>query len=489
MRKPASLLLIFTMALSTSLSAGAQEQAQIGEPVKSQPDEKPGLTEPLAIASGIAVSEEGAAIKAARGEIFELDRQILMECIKMARFSLHYHQEVNRTGFWRSWIYPLEQETGTSLSYINTLTDLNQKAIGLTNTDRISRPTQKRVLKCAMVGQSITATSSTIELLHNGYIAWRAAKMGFSPKKSQQFVANSLKTIDSLLERRQSILSRHKELEDRRYLALQGKLLRHIRNQILYGFKQWSVSSRETEWSENIFYAIDAAQASTQLTSSILSNNAFRNSRLTGPAAITVLTANSMVAVNPILRTLIGKAVARRQARHLDRLFPQEKPRTMEELVRDWQELDEVMSGDASASKDSAVLKQVSFLSSQSQTMDNELDLETRKIARLRRVADQQAVAGPIIGMLSVARSTCAVISYYNFRGDKLAANAINFAGRISQTVGQSYSLYATPRAKVRSILYTRQLKKQGKLPEQLYKKRLQLLDDLEEQVKLARLN
>lgn len=424
-----------------------------------------------------------------RREIFEIDRKILLDCIKLARFSLHFHQEVNRTGFWRSWIYPIEQEAGTSLSYSNTLNDLNQRGKGLTNVARTSRPQLRRTLPAAMAGQSITATSSTIEFIHNGYIAWRASRMGFSPKQSEIYVGGLIKNIDALLAERKALLPESCELADRRYLVLQGKLLRHIRNQVLYGFKQWSAASRETEWSENTFYAIDALQAFTQLTSSILSRHSFSNSHCSGPAAITVLVANSMVTLNPIVRTKVGRMVARYQERHLNEVFPQEKPRTIDELTHDWKELDAVMSGDESAKKDATNLKQISFLIGQSQIMDNELGLETKTLERLRRVADQQAVAGPIIGLLSVARSTCAVVSYYGFRGTKLTANAVSFAGRVSQTVGQSYSLYATPRAKFKSILYQKRLAAQGKLPEQLYRERLKLLDDLEQKTMAAKID
>lgn len=81
------------------------------------------------------------------------------------------------------------------------------------------------------------------------------------------------------------------------------------------------------------------------------------------------------------------------------------------------------------------------------------------------------------------------MVSYYGFRGTKLTANAVSFAGRVSQTVGQSYSLYATPRAKVKSILYQKRLAAQGKLPQQLYRERLKLLDDLEQKTVAAKMD
>jgi len=421
-----------------------------------------------------------------RREIFEIDRKIMLECIELARFSANFHQATNRTGLWRSWMYPLEQEAGTALSYSNTLTDLSQRARGLKNPQLISQPSQKRGLVCATIGQSITGTSSAIELSHNCYIAWLARREGFSPRKSEAFVADTLHTIDGLLDQREAYLRSHDSMENRQVLALQGKLLRHIRNQLLYGFKQWSISSRQTEWSENTFYAIDSLQAFAQFTSSILALKGFTNAKYPGPSAITVLVAYGLVTANPFIRTIIGRCVGRYQSWRLSKIFPQERVRTMEELVHDWDELSQVMAGNPEATRDSAAVKEISFLTARTQEVDRDLAQEQKKLRDLRRVADQQAISGPIIGLLSVARGTCATVSSYGFRSNRKVSNPINFAGRISQATGQTYSLLATPIAKIRSVLYRKRLSRQGKLPAQIFQARLKNLDTLEAAIRAA---
>ena len=436
-------------------------------------------------------SPDPKPVTPARRAVFELDRLILLECADLARFRLRFHAQANRSGFWRSWIYPLEQETGTSLSFCNTLTDLSQRARGLNDPDKISRPSVKRGLACALTGQTITATSSSIELIHNGYVAWSAAQNGFSPKKSETIIGNYVDKIDQLLAQRKALIAANPDMPDINSMRLQGRLLGHVRDQLLYSFKDFSARSREQAWSENTFYTIDITQALCQLSASCMSYQGFTTPKYAGAAAITNVVANSLVTVNPIVRTAIGRYVAHRQRRHLDKVFPQERPRTLEELKAEWTELSSLFPDDPKLALGNAdaTIKEIAFLCMQSQEGEQSMAHQATEINRLHRVADQQAISGPLIGLFSLARSTSATVAYYDYRDDRVTANRINFAGRISQATGQAYALIATPRAKIKSVLYQRKLAKEGKLPSQIYAQKMKRWEAIEAGVKAAKLN
>lgn len=448
-------------------------------------------TPPTSDSSPSQTTEISEALKAVRRQIFEYDRSILLECADLARFRLRFHAQANRSGFWRSWIYPIEQETGTGLSFCNTLTDLSQRARGLNDPDKISRTSVKNGLACAVTGQTITATSSSIELLHNGYVAWSAAQSGFSPKKSEAIVRLSIEKIDRMLAQRERLLASNPAIPRLRSLELQGRLLQHIRNQLLYSFKRFSVQSREQAWSENTFYAIDVAQALLQMSASCMSFQGFTARKYIGLAAITNVVANSLVTINPPFRTAVGRFIAAKQRRHLEKAFPQEKPHTMPQLKKQWEDLADIFPEDAKVAFDTTdvTIKEVAFLCMQSELVDQSLNRNAAEINRLHRVADQQAVAGPIIGLFSLARSTGATVAYYGCPNDRIKANRINFGGRISQTFGQTYSLIATPKAKIKSILYQRKLRKHGELPSQIYERGMNRWNAIEAGVKAAKLN
>jgi hypothetical protein len=297
--------------------------------------------------------------------------------------------------------------------------------------------------------------------------------------------------IDELLKERETLVAANPDLPEIESVRLQGKLLQHIRNQLLYSFKDFSMRSREQAWSENTFYAIDATQALCQLSASFMTYKGFSSPACAGAAAITNVVANSMVTANPIVRTAVGRYVARRHRRHLDKVFPQEKPHTLAELKANWDEFAHLFPDNPKLAfgTTDATIKEVAFLCMQSQTGEQSMARESAEINRLHRVADQQRIAGPLIGLLSLARSTSATVAYYDYRDDRVTSNRINFAGRISQATGQAYALIATPRAKIKSVLYQRKLAKEGRLPSQIYEQNMKRWDAIEKGVKAAQLN
>jgi hypothetical protein len=484
--------------LLVATNQGAQLPIQAGQDTLSPVQAKQGLLVPIQAEQSALVPAQDAGTKpapvrnsaSARTLVFELDRDILLEFVKFMRFKLRFCAEANKSGFWRSWIYPIEQETGTSFSFSNTLTDLSQRARGLNDPDLISRPSVKRGLSFASTGQTITAASSSIELLHNGYISWLAAQNGFSPRKSEQFVGDCVQKIDALLAQRNAIMATYPDVPDKKSLMLQGKLLKHIRNQFLLSFKRASALSREQEWSENTFYAIDIGQALCQLSGSIASFKGFSNPTCTGAAAILNVVGTSLVTVNPIVRTTVGKYIGKRQRRHLNKVLPQERLRTMDELRHDWNDYADIMPAEPKVAfkNEDITIKELGFLCMQSQEGDEFATRENKEIARLRRVADQQEIAGPLIGLAGLARATCSTVAYYGYKDDRIASNRISFAGRISQSCGQAYGLIATPRAKIKSVIYSRRLKREGRLPSQIYAQQMKKWDAIEVAVKAAKL-
>ncbi len=440
------------------------------------------------VASDQVLSEKVSASAVAedpnREKIWDIDKAIMLDCIDLARFNIRLRLDANRSPKTRRWLYPAAQETGASLQLSNTLTDLTQRADGWNNPARISKQAQKRGLACAITGNLINGTASASELTQNGIIALAARREGFSPARSESFVKGKLDSIDHLLSERELLLDPQDQSANMQMVALEGRLLKHIRNQLLYEFKTWSTESRRIEWSQNTFYLLDTAQNFTAMASSIVSRQGLGNAKLGGTAAITVLVANSIVTVNPILRDIVGRCIKTYQRRHLAKVFPETRPRTLEQLSDSWHALERFMSGNLKDSVNTRELEEVAFLVDQSQWFDAALDRAERKLLSTQRVADQQAIAGPLIGLFTLGRSISSTVAYYGDPDSPLLRNRINCAGRISQTIGQSYSLIATPAAKIENELYQAKLRREGKLPSQVLRLRLDKLDQLESRIR-----
>ena len=71
---------------------------------------------------------------------------------------------------------------------------------------------------------------------------------------------------------------------------------------------------------------------------------------------------------------------------------------------------------------------EVRFLSDKSKILDIAIDHDTQTINRLRYVAEQQAISGPLIGLASVARSTLITIAHYGYRSNRIVFDRLAFA-------------------------------------------------------------
>ena len=432
-------------------------------------------SEPLAVKQSSVVTTEAPSGKQ---KIADLDRTILTEYIRLARFNTKYHITANRHQWWRMYTYPLAREAGGAATFANTLTDLSQQARGLNDPSKISTPSLRNGLCSAISGSAVSGTSSALELCQNTWIMLKAKRLGYGPDASVSFVREWMKTTAALLITRQNVVATEIPPENRKVRDLEGLLMQQMRSQLLFEFRKWNIRSREIAWRENTFYAIDAMQNFTTCAASIASLPAFRYPQIKGNIAITAIVANSAATLNPMLSNLSGVFIRGYQRKKLAEYFPGARPIMAPELSQEMADLEKDGTPDPIAQRS---LREAVFLNSKSSNMDQALARETDKIDKLRRIAQQQTYSGTLIGLTGLSRS---IISLKAFHTDNIVNRTrLSFSGRISQASGQASSLVDTPATLVKSIINQHRLAAQGKLPSQIFAKRLADLDVLEKQI------
>lgn len=429
-----------------------------------------------------AESAPGEIRAYAHPTIRELDRQLILEGIKLGRFNIYYRNNANQHYRWKSFIYPAVQEAGTALSFTNTLIDLSQRAQNIQHPSLIDKSAQRQATYCGFTGQAIKGSEFVFELLQNMRTSYVAGNAGYSPDKAVEFVSARISNIDRMLQERQKLVE--SEAPDDKILALEGRMMRHLRNQLLYEFKLFSTSSRERMWQENVFYGLAATQNFTSMAASIATLKAFQASSYTQTSAITGVTASSIGVVAPIARNLVGIGVRKYWQARLDKVLPSDRPtpRGMEQLEADWKDLDDYRKDPKHQSTDASTVLGLDALIRRSQRADSGIESESNRIASLRRVAQEQSFVGPAIEMATLSRQICQESAYYNRRNSHLS-NRINLAGRISQISGQGYSLVSTPYTAITAYMIQQKLRKRQELPSQLLSARLKKLEDLETRV------
>ncbi|NJL72794.1 MAG: hypothetical protein HC888_15160 [Candidatus Competibacteraceae bacterium] len=231
-----------------------------------------------------------------------------------------------------------------------------------------------------------------------------------------------------------------------------------------------------------MFYLLDALQNYTRVSASIIGLKGFSQPNLGGAAAISTVVANSTATINPILSSLVGLSLRKYQYRKLSRELQIERPASADysliELAANSKDLPEEM--------ETKLLQEVAVLGDQSERLDSALDRENGDIERYRRVAQQQTIAGPLIGLTSMPGAVLGTLAFYNYRSNRDATNKMLFAGRLSTISGQTYALIQTPATIIAGAVKATKLKRKGQHPEQLLDERLKNLALLEERLRMT---
>jgi hypothetical protein len=420
----------------------------------------------------------------ASGErIRAIDRSLLLELLKLARFNIRFHQEANRHQNWRTIAYATGREAGTAVSFSASLGDLRQRVRGLEDPSLISRRALKEIVVDTLVGSAISGSASGLELSQNAWVMFTARQHGYSSRASITFVKSIVGRTNTLFEERERLLTTAQTQRQRRVLELENVLLHRIRQQLLFEFQAWSCQSRGQAWRENSFYGMDAFQNFTRMSATLVTLKGFSRPNLGGGAAITSLIANSVATLDPIVCGLIGRSIYNYQRRKLAKEFSVERPFTVPDYSL-FERLKQLQK-DSPSEKQASVLEEAINLSEKSERFDLALDRETREIERLRRVAQQQTIAGPVIGLTSMPAAILGTIAFYDYRKDRDTTNKMLFAGRLSALPGQAFALVQTPNTLISGIVKNRRLKQLGELPSQLLEQRLNNIDVLENEIRL----
>ncbi|MBX9666924.1 MAG: hypothetical protein K2X93_04860 [Candidatus Obscuribacterales bacterium] len=418
--------------------------------------------------------------------IDEIDRQLVLNFIKFARFNIHFHQAANHHQRWRAFTYPATRESGTSVSFGATLVDMNQRVRALRDPKTVQIDELRKVLNLALVGSSISGTASSLELAQNTWVMMNARKQGYSVGSSMSTIKELSDKTDKLLDEREDLVDKNIAQPRRKIFDIEAVLLRRIRQQLIVEFHNWSSHSRDQAWRENTFYTVDALQNFTRVGSTIIGLNGFRRPHLGGAAAISGLVANSAATVNPLLSMVLGYAVRKHQKRKLLREIP-----IGPKIVAPADALNELMAAEMQKSPEERqmkVLQEAIYLSDRSLKLDEHLDRETREINRYRQIAQQQSMSGPLIGLTGLVGSIMATTAFYGYRTQRDVTANLLFAGRIPQIPGQGFAITYTPYTAVKGTLRVRRLEQQGLLPAQIMQSRLDSLDALEKKLSTTQL-
>lgn len=477
------------------------------------------LSSPATAATSIdenrtANGQKNEQAQASAKAIDDLTREILLKELELERFNIHFRQE-NSQGRWRGLRYFAWQEANAASSMSGLIVQfyarqsaINHSTISATTstinvggsqqqvvTGFVKRPasinvrTLKRSIVPQIVGPFLGLTGSTIELGVNAYRGVQAHKNGLDCRTSLSWISKQQAEVESLLERRERLISSCKDLSERhRQLTLaEGTLLRDMLNMSLNEYVRFYVYIKRFNTTQNGLYLIDIAKNATGAANNIIGVNAAqaRSARLALPGGIVNLVSAGLSLANPIVPIGFGKLSEIRSRRATRNIISSDENNTYNKLMADYAAFDRLIK-ESSSTEISAIdraFERSEVYEERCRLFTKELQRASRETRAATRIATQNLVSGEIIGCTKLTQAVVDTMCAHRYHNNRRAALPLANGGTIANISGNGLALTDNLRIQIRAELDRARLKKQRQLPSQLLEDRLQSINELEKQL------
>lgn len=435
-------------------------------------------------------------------EVEELNRQILLKEVELERFSINFRKYNNIQGRWRGWRYFAFQEANAGMTAAGLTTQLvdrqrvirNANVFNVNSSGKISyepngvnRVTQEKGLILQMVGQTVGAVGSGIELginLHHGHAAH---KKGYGSKESITFVLALRDQINALFEKRAAaVTAAHLESDELAIAQAEEAVLRDITDMGLQEYADYHVAAKRFRAFQDSLYVFDIAKNTTGAVGNLVNvvQTHERRPHLSGGAGVLTLTSGALIMFTPLLAQGVGKLVASSHKRALRQVVAGISPHTVDELEVHRRELNALLNKSphsdqsiASSSKSVALLSAYDLEASQRR---KQFALSTREIRAGTRSATENVRAGLFVGSTKVALGVTNIVAGWHLTHYPHKINSLVQGGTIAYASGAYFAVGENLRLRIVDEVNRKRLGARSELPAQVLAEKLKALDQLE---------
>lgn len=455
-----------------------------GSNVPSVADSSPDVTaESVNLRSAVNTSEQQGDAEFSK-EFSTVTKEILLRGIELERFSLNYRLEAGHQPKFRKLRYFLTQETGAACGLAFEITGVNEFGKGRERPLAINKRHLKNSLSAVTTGSIIAGAGSCFELSANVVREIRNKKSGYDAKSANRFVSAKLHEIDELLARRDQLVSSHSSDPSYDRLVLEGKVLRAMRQSFVNEYSAFHTSVQSLKVMQNLFYALNATYNAVGATAAGVARNAVDKPKLNGPANILFIVSGGLAMATPLVTSAGGwieRKIAHRAVERAVHGTTTFEPKEFSSLCEQLKVIPN--SGDSALISSLPATERFAMYSESSGLFVKQIQNETSTMAHLNKVALQTAELGPAIGSLLMTQGILGTRGYYKYTFRPRKQIDQYYKGAILGTIGTSAAVVGNAAWLLASWSYENKLKKKEQLPEQLIRKRLQHLDDVEKQV------
>lgn len=443
---------------------------------------------------------------AALAEVEELNRQILLKEIELERFSINFRKYNNIQGRWRGWRYFAFQEANAGMTAAGLTKQLvdrqrvieNANVFHVSNSGKVSyeqngvdRVSQEKGLLLQMLGQTVGAIGSGIELGINIHHGRAAHKKGFGSKDSISFVLSLRDDIQVLFAKRaRAIEAAHLEGQDLAIAQAEESVLRDITDMGLQEYFDYHIAAKKFRAFQDSLYVFDIAKNTTGAVGNLVNivQTHERRPHLSGGAGVLTLTSGALIMFTPLLAQGVGRVVAATHRRALRNVVAGISPHTVDELELHRRQLNILLSaGSAGAGSSTCSSKSVALLSAydlEASQRRKQFALATREIPAGTRSATENTRAGLFVGSTKVVLGVTNVVAGWHLTHHPHKVNSLIQGGTVAYASGAYFAVGENLRLRIVDEVNRKRLGARFELPAQVLAEKLSALDQLETQLR-----
>ncbi len=450
---------------------------------------------PSPLLSGVVVTESDDPIE-------RIDRDLMIKIFELERLNTYFRIESTKQSKWRKWRTLISEETAAISVAAGTLVAIEQSLRSLHTGYKFHvlklgptlvfakyfRPPGNIPLEHAYVtalpGVWFSVFQECFELGQNYFSDWKAKQKGFDPNTTKIKAKELQDQIDGMLTQRDGFVSASTMSAPEKELAsAEGKVLHDMRDITVQEYKNYYIGARKIRCYQNMFYLTDIAEKVTGVMSLQCGLEAVRRNRIKFNEGFGTLQATSafLVILTPIFAKLYSNWRGNEARKNVDQVIHSTPATTAEVFDADRKHLQDLYLATGS---------------SRGQTMLNNLiardavyrtegeNFYALQAMRNREKKDEHQAFIDALKIRSVAfvgKMAYAVnVGFILGDGRQTAPRKITeliVAGTIPYEVVLDMSIYNKAHTAIKGYHYEEQLKGKNELPGQIYRARLERLD------------
>lgn len=432
-------------------------------------------------AQGAIVKNEGPP-QSDIDAVEKLTTDVLKKEIDFERFYTRYRVKGNEEPKSRYDRYFVMQQTAAALTLASVIPGISEPGKYLARPERVNQNVLKRATTTGLIGILFQGGSSAFELGSNTLLTIKHIVKKEDPGSARVYAAKTLKDIDALLAQRHSIVGKHRASSDYKIWQIEGLLLKLFRDGLVYEFANVYADVRSEQSCANVYYGLDVASCSAYLASYILGLESFTKERFANPSSVTGVVGDSIGVVSAPLSDYSYYKLYNYWWKKIGKQLNEKLYDSEEELKKQVGVLEVLLATTDPQTRASLgpVDARIKMYKLWSDRFDEFVNKQTIDWRHSSKVALQSNISGPLISGAFLAQDIAGVVTA---KSNAKVVNSALFATSIPTTVASLASLGLSTYWYVDHKIFTRKLRKQDALPEQLMERRLTTLDELEKMI------